>query len=64
MMAPMTSATPFQIMKSIIVKFEKFEKSTKTSKPADAGLLGSFRGATAELTTAPECTRSARMTEQ
>jgi len=29
-------ATPFQIMKSIIVKLEK---STETSKPADAGFL-------------------------
>lgn len=36
MPAPITIATPFQIMKSIIVKFEK---STKTSKPADAGFL-------------------------
>jgi len=36
MAAPITIATPFQIMKSIIVKFEK---STETPKPADAGFL-------------------------
>lgn len=35
-MAPITSATPFQIMKSIIVKLEK---STNSSKPAMCGLF-------------------------
>lgn len=36
MPAPITIATPFQIMKSTIVKLDK---STKTSKPAMCGLF-------------------------
>lgn len=35
-MAAITSATPFQIMKSTIVKLDQ---STKTSKPAMCGLF-------------------------
>lgn len=46
-MAPMTSTTPFQIMKSIIVKFEK---STNFSKPA---MCGFFTGMTKTSIPAP-----------